>query len=62
MLDLLKARTVRRYFIADFQSELGSGAAYVALGLIAYSLATTAALTSRPWTVESALAAVTRAG
>jgi MFS family permease len=34
---LLKSPPLRRFFIADFQSELGNGAAYVALLLVAYS-------------------------
>jgi MFS family permease len=36
MLALLKTRQIRRFFLAHFQSELGSGAAYVALVLVAY--------------------------
>lgn len=37
MLDMLKASgAARRYFLAHLQSELGSGAGYVALVLIAY--------------------------
>lgn len=36
MLSLLKTRGLRRFFLAHFQSELGSGAAYVALMLVAY--------------------------
>ena len=33
---LLKSSSARRFFIAHFQSELGNGAAYVALVLVAY--------------------------
>jgi hypothetical protein len=33
---LLKSPAARRFFIANFQSELGNGGAYVALVLIAY--------------------------
>lgn len=36
MLSLLKTSSLRRFFLAHFQSELGNGAAYVALLLIAY--------------------------
>ena len=36
MLSLLKASSLRRFFLAHFQSELGTGAAYVALMLVAY--------------------------
>ncbi|HUA05594.1 MAG TPA: MFS transporter [Solirubrobacteraceae bacterium] len=36
MLSLLKSGATRRFFIAHFQSELGNGAAYVALVLVAY--------------------------
>ncbi len=36
MLRLLTSRHLRRFFFAHFQSQLGSGAAYVALVLIAY--------------------------
>jgi MFS family permease len=36
MLSLLTSRHLRRFFFAHFQSQLGSGAAYVALVLIAY--------------------------
>ncbi|HUA44450.1 MAG TPA: MFS transporter [Solirubrobacteraceae bacterium] len=36
MFALLKSPTARRFFIAHFQSELGNGAAYVALVLVAY--------------------------
>ena len=36
MLGLLKTPSVRRFFAAQFQSELGTGAAYVALLLVAY--------------------------
>jgi MFS family permease len=33
---LLKTPSLRRFFVAQFQSELGTGAAYVALVLVAY--------------------------
>jgi MFS family permease len=33
---LLKSPSLRRFFLAQFQSELGTGAAYVALMLVAY--------------------------
>jgi MFS family permease len=36
LLGLLKSSSLRRFFAAHFQSELGSGAAYVALALVAY--------------------------
>ena len=36
MLALFKSRSLRRFFLAHGQSELGSGAAYVALVLVAY--------------------------
>ena len=36
MFALLKSPPLRRFFIAQFQSELGTGAAYVALVLVAY--------------------------
>ncbi|MGN6869389.1 MAG: MFS transporter [Solirubrobacteraceae bacterium] len=36
MLSLLKTPSLRRFFLAHFQSELGTGAAYVALLLVAY--------------------------
>lgn len=36
MLSLLKTPPLRRFFLAHFQSELGTGAAYVALLLVAY--------------------------
>jgi MFS family permease len=36
LLSLLKASSLRRFFLAHFQSELGTGAAYVALMLVAY--------------------------
>lgn len=36
MLALLKTQGLRRFFIAHLQSELGTGAAYVALMLVAY--------------------------
>jgi MFS family permease len=36
LLALLKTPGIRRFFIAQFQSELGTGAAYVALMLVAY--------------------------
>ena len=36
MLSLLKTSGLRRFFLAHFQSELGTGAAYVALMLVAY--------------------------
>jgi len=36
LLSLLKSGATRRFFIAHFQSELGNGAAYVALVLVAY--------------------------
>lgn len=36
MFALLKTPSLRRFFIAQFQSELGTGAAYVALVLVAY--------------------------
>lgn len=36
MLALLKTRSLRRFFLAHLQSELGTGAAYVALLLVAY--------------------------
>lgn len=36
MLSLLKTHGLRRFFLAHFQSELGTGAAYVALMLVAY--------------------------
>lgn len=36
MLALLRTRGLRRFFIAQLQSELGTGAAYVALMLVAY--------------------------
>ncbi|HUA49139.1 MAG TPA: MFS transporter [Solirubrobacteraceae bacterium] len=36
LLALLKNRSLRRFFVAQFQSELGTGAAYVALVLVAY--------------------------
>jgi MFS family permease len=36
LLSLLKTHGLRRFFIAHFQSELGTGAAYVALLLVAY--------------------------
>ena len=36
MLALLKTPSLRRFFVAQFQSELGTGAAYVALLLVAY--------------------------
>jgi MFS family permease len=36
MLSLLRTASLRRLFLAQFQSELGTGAAYVALVLVAY--------------------------
>jgi len=36
LLSLLKTRGLRRFFLAHFQSELGTGAAYVALLLVTY--------------------------
>jgi MFS family permease len=36
MFALFKTPSLRRFFIAQFQSELGTGAAYVALVLVAY--------------------------
>jgi MFS family permease len=36
LLALLKTPSLRRFFLAHFQSELGTGAAYVALLLVAY--------------------------
>lgn len=36
MLSLLKTHGLRRFFLAHLQSELGTGAAYVALMLVAY--------------------------
>lgn len=36
MIAVLKSPAARRFFIAHFQSELGNGAAYVALVLVAY--------------------------
>jgi len=36
LLSFLKASSLRRFFLAHFQSELGTGAAYVALMLVAY--------------------------
>jgi len=36
LLSLFKSRATRRFFIAHFQSELGNGAAYVSLVLVAY--------------------------
>jgi MFS family permease len=36
LLALLKKSSLRRFFLAHFQSELGTGAAYVALLLVAY--------------------------
>jgi hypothetical protein len=36
LLSLLKTHRLRRFFLAHFQSELGFGAAYVALLLVAY--------------------------
>ena len=36
MLKLLRQPTLRRFFIAHGQSQLGTGAGYVALVLIAY--------------------------
>jgi len=36
MFALFKSSSLRRFFLAHFQSELGSGAAYVALALVAY--------------------------
>jgi MFS family permease len=36
LLSLLKTPSLRRFFLAHFQSELGTGAAYVALLLVAY--------------------------
>ncbi len=36
MFSLLKTRSLRRFFVAHLQSELGTGAAYVALLLVAY--------------------------
>lgn len=36
LLALLKTASLRRFFLAHFQSELGTGAAYVALLLVAY--------------------------
>jgi MFS family permease len=36
LLSLLKTHGLRRFFLAHFQSELGTGAAYVALLLVAY--------------------------
>jgi MFS family permease len=36
MFKLLKTRSLRRFFLAHFQSELGNGAAYVALLLVGY--------------------------
>jgi MFS family permease len=36
LLALLKTSSLRRFFFAHFQSELGTGAAYVALMLVAY--------------------------
>ncbi len=36
LLSLLKTTGLRRFFLAQFQSELGTGAAYVALMLVAY--------------------------
>jgi MFS family permease len=36
MLTLLRAKRARRFFLAHLQSQLGTGAAYVALVLIAY--------------------------
>jgi MFS family permease len=36
LLALLKTPSLRRFFLAHFQSELGNGAAYVALLLVAY--------------------------
>jgi hypothetical protein len=36
LLSLLKTPSLRRFFLAHLQSELGTGAAYVALLLVAY--------------------------
>jgi MFS family permease len=36
LLSLLRTPSLRRFFLAQFQSELGTGAAYVALLLVAY--------------------------
>ncbi|MGH2895582.1 MAG: MFS transporter, partial [Solirubrobacteraceae bacterium] len=36
MLALLKTPSLRRFFLAHLQSELGTGAAYVALLLVGY--------------------------
>jgi MFS family permease len=36
LLSLLRTPSLRRFFLAHFQSELGTGAAYVALLLVAY--------------------------
>jgi MFS family permease len=36
VFSLLKSSSLRRFFLAHFQSELGTGAAYVALVLVAY--------------------------
>jgi MFS family permease len=36
MFSLLKTPSLRRFFLAHFQSELGTGAAYVALLLVGY--------------------------